>query len=152
MEAGYLSWVWLLPEWHLLPHTVQVALQRWSLPEVGLLESSHTTQCQQYYTLENPLPKGALGLNAFNHPWLYQISYVFPPPALVSLVMCKLLAEHVIDPFRLLILVAPCWMEAPWLPTILNMLEDIPQHCPIVKYLIVDVSVGEVLRVCNICI
>ena len=26
-------------------------------------------QCQQYYTLENPLPLGALGLNTFNHSW-----------------------------------------------------------------------------------
>ena len=28
--------------------------------------------------------------------------------------------------FRLPILVAPCWMEAPWLPTVLNMLAGIP--------------------------
>ena len=34
--------------------------------------------------------------------------------------------EHVKGPLRLLILVAPCWMEVPWLPTVLNMLDDIP--------------------------
>ena len=44
------------------------------------------------------------------------------------------------------ILVAPCWMEAPWLPTVLNMLADIPQQYPIIKDLIVDVSVGQVLK------
>ena len=33
----------------------------------------------------------------------------------------------------LLILVAPCWMEAPWLPTVLNLLADIPWHHAIVK-------------------
>ena len=32
------------------------------------------------------------------------------------------------------------------LSTALNMLADIPCHCPIVKYLIMDVSVGQVLR------
>ena len=36
------------------------------------------------------------------------------------------LVEHVTDHFRPLILVVPCLMEAPWLPTVLNMLEDIP--------------------------
>ena len=58
----------------------------------------------------------------------------------------QVLAEHVNGQLRHLLLVAPCWMEAPWLPTILNMLEDVPWWCPIVKDLIVDVSVGQVLR------
>ena len=46
----------------------------------------------------------------------------FPPPALVPLVLSKFLTEHVKGQLRHLILVAPCWMEAPWLPTGLNML------------------------------
>ena len=37
-------------------------------------------------------------------------------------------------------------MEAPWLPTVLNILEDCPWHCPVIKDLIVDVSVGHVLK------
>ena len=44
--------------------------------------------------------------------------------------------------FRLLILVALCWMEAPWQPIVLNTLEDIPQYFPVIKNLILDVSVG----------
>ena len=94
----------------------------WSLPEVDLLASSHSTQCQHYFTLETPLPLGALGLNAFSHPWKFQVSYVFPPLALVPLVLSKFLAEHVNGQVRHLILVAPCWMETPWLPTVLSML------------------------------
>ena len=84
----------------------------WDLADVDLLGSSHTTQCQHYYTLEMPLPLGALELNAFNHPLMFQVSYVFPSPALVPLVLSKWLAEHVKGQLRLLILVAPCWMEA----------------------------------------
>ena len=113
MTADYLSLGWLLLEWHLLPHTAQVAFDLWDLPEVGLLASSHTTQCHCYYTLEMVLPLGVLWLNAFNHPWKYQVGYVFPPSALVPLVPSKFLEEHVTDQFRLLILVAPCWMHAP---------------------------------------
>ena len=71
VEADYLSWDQLFPEWHLLP---QVAFCLWGLPEIDLLASSHSTQCQHYFTLETPLPLGALGLNAFSRTcqWLTQ--------------------------------------------------------------------------------
>ena len=146
VEADFLSRDHLLPEWHLLPQVAQAAFCLWGLPEVDLLASSHSTQCQHYFTLETPLPLGALGLNAFSHPWKFQVSYVFPPPALVPLVLSKFLAEHVNSQLRHLLLVAPCWMEAPWLPTALSMLADIPQQCPIIKDLVVDVLVGQVLK------
>ena len=71
---------------------------------------------------------------------------MFPPPALVPLVLSKSLAEHVHGQLRHLTLVVPCWMEAPWLPTILNMLADVPCWCPIIKDLIMDASVGQVLK------
>ena len=146
MEAYFLSWDWLLPEWHLLPRVAQAAFRLWGLPEVDLLASSRSIQCQHYFTLETPLPLGALGLNAFSHPWKFQVSYVFPPPALVPLVLSKFLAEHVNGQLRLLLLVAPCWMEAPWLPTVLSMLADVPWQCPIIKDLIMDVLVGQALK------
>ena len=83
VEADYLFWDWLLPEWHLLPQVAQTAFCLWCLPEVDLLESSHSNQCQHYFTLETPLPLRAFGLNAFSHPWTFQVSYVFFPLALV---------------------------------------------------------------------
>ena len=61
VEADYLSQNWLLLEWHLLPQVAHRAFSLWGLPEVDLLASSHSTQCQQYFTLETPLPLGALG-------------------------------------------------------------------------------------------
>ena len=63
---------------------------------------------------------------------------MFPPPALVALVLSTLLAEHVTGQFRLLLLVVPCYIVAPWLPAVLSMLEDIPHSCRIVKNLIMD--------------
>ena len=145
-EADYLSQDWLLPEWHLLPQVAHAAFHLLGLPEVDLLASSCSTQCQHYFTLETPLPLGAFRLNAFSHPWTFQVSYVFPPLALVPLVLSKFLAEHANSQLRHLILVAPCWMEAPWLPTVLNMLADIPQWCPIIKNLIMDVLLGQALK------
>ena len=101
VEADYLSWDQLLPEWHLLPEMAQAAFCLWSLPEVDLLASSPPTQCQNYYTLETLLSLGALGLNAFSHPWIFQVSYAFPPPALISLVLSEFLAEHVKGQLRI---------------------------------------------------
>ena len=73
VEADYLFWDWLLLEWHLLPQADKAAFHLWGLPEMDLLASSHSTQCQHYFTLETPLPLGALGLNAFSHPWTFQV-------------------------------------------------------------------------------
>ena len=123
-----------------------MAFRLWGLPELDLQASSKTTQCQHYFTLETPLPLGALQLNAFTHPWTFQVSYVFPHLALVPLVLSKFLAEHVNGQLRHLILVVPCWMEAPWLPTVVNMLADVPWQCPIIKDCIMDVVVGQALR------
>ena len=83
VEASYLSRDGMLLDWdwHLLHQVAQAAFHLWGHPEVDLLAFSHSTQCQHYYTLESPLPLGALGLNVFNHPWMFQVSYVFPPPA-----------------------------------------------------------------------
>ena len=78
---------------YLLPQVAEVTFHLWGLPEVDLLGSSHSTQFQHYYTLASPLPLGALELNAFNHPWMCQVSYLFPPPALVPLapeVVCQI--------------------------------------------------------------
>ena len=145
VAADYLSLDWLLPEWHLIPYVAYTALHLWGLQEVDLLASSHFTQCQHYFTLETPLPLGALGLNAFSHPWTFQVSYVFPPLTLVPLVLSKFLAD-VNGQLRYSTLVVPCWMEAPWLPTVLNMLAVIPQWCPIIKDLVMNVSVGQALN------
>ena len=71
-----------------------------------------TNQCQHYYTLENTLPLAALGLNAFTHSRTYQASHVFPP-RVVSLLVYRFHAEPITGVFKLLILVVPCWIDAP---------------------------------------
>ena len=71
---------------------------------------------------------------------------MFPPSILVSLVLFKVLAEHFTGQFRLPILMAPCQMETSWLATILNLLEGIPHQCPIIKDLVMDVSMDQVLK------
>ena len=62
------------------------------------------------------------------------------PSALVPLVLSKFLAEHVKGQFRLLILVAPCWMDAAWLPMVLYMLVYILHCYPVVQNIFMDVK------------
>ena len=107
VKANYLSWDQMLLELHPLFWVVHAAFHLWGLPEVDLLASSHSTECQHYYTLETPLPLGAYRLNAFNHPWTFQVSYMFHPPALIPLVLSKFLVEHVKGQMKQLILVTP---------------------------------------------
>ena len=63
----------------------------WGLPEVGSVGilMYHVVLAGLY--LGKSLPLGALGFNTFNHPWIYQVSYVFPSHALVHLVLSKFL-------------------------------------------------------------
>ena len=131
VDANYLSWDQVLPEWHLLSGLAMAAFHLWGLPEVDLLASSHFTQCQHHHTLESPLSLGALGWNAFHHLLVFQVSYMLPPPALVPLVLSKFLAEHVKGQLIHLILVAPCWMEAPWAP---HSSQHVGRHSSAVPY------------------
>ena len=101
VEANYLSWGKLVPERHLLPCIAQSAFQHWGQLKEDLLASSFTSQCQHYYTLENALLLGSMGLSTFNHPWTHWMSYVFHPLALLPLVLSKFLAENVTGQFRL---------------------------------------------------
>ena len=125
----------MVPEWHLLPLIAQVAFifgvnWRWI---VGILT------CQLMLALlhigESVIFR-SLGVNAFSHPWKYQIHYVFPPMALAPAVLSKFLMEQVTGQIRLLILLAHCWMEDLLLPSVFNILEYVFHHCPIVKDLI----------------
>ena len=66
---------------------------------------------------------------------------------LLSLLFCPSFWQNIsIVNSRHLILLAPCWIEAPWLPTILNMSTDVPWQCPIIKDLVMDNSSGQVLK------
>ena len=106
VKANYLSLEILVAECYLLSSIAQAVFQLRGQPEVDLLASSHHNQCQYYYTLENPLPLGALGLNVFNHPWTYQVRFMFPP-ALVPSDSVQVSGRTCQGQFSIVILVAP---------------------------------------------
>ena len=104
-----------------------------------------TYQSLHYCILGNLLLPGALELNAFNYPWLFQVHYFFFFCISLS-TSVQVSGRAVIGQFRFLMLVSPSWMEAHCLCTDLNMLEDIHHQCHMVKDFIRDVLVGHVLK------
>ena len=77
---------------------------------------------------------------------------MFPPLALVPLVLSKFLAEHVNGQLRHLLLGGSMLDGGSLASHLLTMLVDVPWWCPLVKALVVDVSGARHSRVCNICI
>ena len=73
VKANYLSRGRLFQEEYLFPHIVKVVFQVWDQHKVDILVPSCTNQCQHYYIWEDPLPFKGLGLNTFNHSWIYQV-------------------------------------------------------------------------------
>ena len=68
VKADYLSWVWMLPEWHLLPQVAQTSFHLWILPEVDLLASSFTTQMPVLLYLGISTTSGGLGVDCLQPP------------------------------------------------------------------------------------
>ena len=134
-ECG--SWVSLSgkigPEWHLFPHIAQAAFHLWGQLEVDLLVYSCTNQCQVYYTLQSPLPVGASGLNAFNHYWTCQVSYMFPSPPLLPLLSNQVSGRTCHRSFQISYSSGTLVDGGTWLLTDLAILEDIPHWYPIIK-------------------
>ena len=85
----------------------EVAFELWDQLQMDLFACLCVSQYHHYYTLDNPLPLGSLDDECFNHAWIYKVSFGFPLPILVTLVLSKFLAEHFTVQFRLLILMAP---------------------------------------------
>ena len=68
---------------------------------------------------------------------------MFPPPALVPLILSKFLAEHVKGQLRLLIL-GGTMLDGGSLAS--NSSKHVPQHYPIIKHLVMDVLVDSVFK------
>ena len=110
------------------------------------MASSYTNQCQHYYTLQNPLPLGGLWVEYFQ-PSLGisgKLSLSFPCiSSYTSVQVYGGICHSLIHTFDS----SGTMLDGSFLASHnFNMLEDIPQCCSFVKDLIVDVSVGQVLK------
>ena len=79
VEADYLSWRRLVPEWHLLPHIAEVAFQLWGQQEIDHWHPHVPINVSIITPLKNPLPMEALGLSTLYLSWTFKVSYEFSP-------------------------------------------------------------------------
>ena len=110
------------------------------------MASSHTNKISALLHLGESVTSGSLRLNVFIYPWKYEGSYAFTHPTSFPPFLSKFLAGHVTGQFRLLIPDAPCWIEPSWLPSVFSMLKDIPYQCPIIKDLVSDTLLDDLLK------
>ena len=71
---------------------------------------------------------------------------MFPPPTISSSRSVQVSGRKCQRSTQTIDSGGPCWLEAPWLPTVLNMLIGVPRWCPVIKDLIMDASVGQALK------
>ena len=96
-------------EWHLSPTAAQKIFSLYGTPDIDLFASIRTFQVERYMTLDRSDPR-AHAVDALSLSWSFPLLYAFPPPTLVPTVVNKLRGL----PSRVL-LIAPCWSDAPWL-------------------------------------
>ena len=94
VEADFVSQGKVVPRLHLLLHIAWTAFQLLGQQE-SICWHPHVPINVTFITFWNTHYLKEPWLNAFNHPWTFQVSYVFPPPALIPLVLSKFLVEHV---------------------------------------------------------
>ena len=76
---------------------------------------------------------GSLGVECFQLSLDISGELCISSSCICSPVLSEFLSEHVTGQFRLLILVSSCWMEATWLPTVLNMWKTLTHQCSFIK-------------------
>ena len=109
-------------EWHLSPTAAQKIFSLYGTPDIDLFASIRTFQVERYMTLDRSDPR-AHAVDALSLSWSFPLLYAFPPPTLVPTVVNKLRGL----PSRML-LIAPFWSDAPWLPMLLELLHDVPRR------------------------
>ena len=110
-------------EWMLDHNLFKQVTKHLGLPVVGLFASRVNHQMPEFVSWR-PEP-GAIATDAFNIPWDFPLSYLFPPFCLIPMCLSKVMQEQVDC-----ILVAPVWRSRPWYPVLLSMLIERPLLLP----------------------
>lgn len=110
-------------EWHLLPAIFREVTLRFGTPAVDLFASSDKHQTSRFFSRFTSL--GAEGMDALQSPWPLGLLYAFPPLAIISKVVRKLLDEE-----AKVILIAPHWPCRPWFVDLVALLVAPPWRLP----------------------
>ena len=111
-------------EWSLHPSVFQSITLTWCSPQIDLFATASNTKCPVYYS---PIPDNqAAGIDSLSQNWSNIVGYAFPPPALIQMVLNKLVNSQNCQLF----LVVPKWPRRGWFPQLLSLLTDHPRQLP----------------------
>ena len=111
-----MSRIKILPDWHLASDIAQKLFLSMGYPQVDLMATSSSKQVPLYYSAL--LDDGALGIDAFTKDWdRFSLSYIFPPPPIVELVLNRIYQCSQDSRF---ILVTRWAVSAAWFPKALK--------------------------------
>lgn len=109
-DADYLSRIKNLDtEWELAPSAFQEILREFGEPNIDLFASRVNTKCRLFCGWGRD-PE-AHASNAFTVKWSFWKFYAFPPFAVISKVLQKIINDRASG-----ILVVPLWRSQPWFP------------------------------------
>ena len=106
-------------EWMLNHNLFKEVTKHLGPPVVDLFASQVNHQMPEFVSWR-PEP-GAIATDAFNIPWDFLLSYLFPPFCLIPMCLRKVMQEQVDC-----ILITPVWRSRPWYPAFLSMLIERP--------------------------
>lgn len=96
-------------EWELNTAAYTKIIDHFGLPHIDLFASRCNTKCDRFVTWKND-PE-AWAIDAFTISWKNMFFYAFPPFALITKVMQKIIMEKAEG-----IVVVPYWPSQPWFP------------------------------------
>lgn len=97
-----------LPEWSLSREILDVIFNKFGIPSIDLFASRRSAIVNQYVS-EDALDPDCAFVNAFSQTWNYPLGWIFPPPALIPLVLL-----HLQQSVGTYLLVAPKWEKTFW--------------------------------------
>ena len=117
---------WSASDWQLNPQLLQRVLRHWGCTaEIDLFASRQNTQSQRYFSWDHD--SRAMGVDCLSHAWPgRETLYAYPPQAVIARILQKVITESVYD----LILATPCFPQASWWPTLLQLSTTPPVVLP----------------------
>lgn len=103
-------------EWSLNIDAFKVIERNFGTPEIDLFASANNHKCKKYVSWYRD--SGAYGIDAFTLDWSTFYFYAFPPFALISRVLQKILNEKADG-----IIVVPLWKSQAWYPLFLKLIK-----------------------------
>ena len=143
LHADMISRNKVMPDWHLSRQVAERLFHQLGVPEIDLMATANSAQVPVYCSAL--VEKEAKAIDAFTENWnLYDLAYVFPPPAMIELILNRIFQCQQKTKF---IVITPWKMKAKWFPKALSLATETPIRLPLSFKTVVDLANSTVIPV-----